>query len=369
MTRVRARWRWSVVVCGVAVLCCLPVLASALPVSVPQTTPAQLRDRIVASSSESYAGYAESNATFGLPSLQGLQSLTALLDGVTRMRVWQAAPNWWRVDVLSDVAERDQYQLGSVGYVWDSNSQLLTRVDGRPMFRLPQPDDLVPPSLAARLLREAGADAKFSMLPPQRVAGQSAAGLRVVPADPASTIGQVDIWANPDSGLPLLVQILARGTAVPALETQFLQVSSWQPDAGVLTPQHGPGAGYTVTTANDFTGVLRDLYPEFLPLRLAGRMRQPVLWQYGGIGVYGGGLATFAVLAFSGSTGFNLLNDAQSDGATPFSAPGGDGVLASAPLINLIIVHRSYSQVTFLLAGLVNKQVLEQAAADLVAPS
>ena len=355
-------------VCGVAVLCCLPVLASALPVSVPSMTPIQLRDRIVASSSEAYAGYAESNATFGLPSLQGLQSLTALLDGVTRMRVWQGAPDWWRVDVLSDVAERDQYQTGNVGYVWDSSSQLLTRVNGQPMFRLPEPHDLLPPSLADRLLKEAGPDAKFSMLPPQRVAGQNAAGLRVVPADPASTIGQVDIWANPDSGLPLLVQILSRGSAVPALETQFLQVSSWQLSANVLTPEHGPGSGYTVTTASDFTGVLRDLFPEFLPLRLAGRTRQPVLWQYGGIGVYGSGLTTFAVLAFSGSTGFNLLDDAQSDGATPLQVTGGTGVLASAPLINLIIVHRSYSQVTFLLAGFVDKQVLEQAAADVVTP-
>jgi hypothetical protein len=85
--------------------------------------PAQLRGRILGSAGQAYAGYAESDATFGLPSLQGLQSLAALLDGVTRMRVWQAAPDRWRVDVMSDIAESDQYQMGSVGYLWDSGSE------------------------------------------------------------------------------------------------------------------------------------------------------------------------------------------------------------------------------------------------------
>ena len=62
-------------------------------------------------------GTPESNATFGLPPLAGL---TSLLDGVTKMRVWQAAPTRWRVDVLSDAGERDTYQLsGCRSYIWD----------------------------------------------------------------------------------------------------------------------------------------------------------------------------------------------------------------------------------------------------------
>jgi len=83
--------RWAVAAADVALLCGLPVIASALPVKVPSLTASQLRGRILASAEESYAGYAESNATFGLPPLAGLTSLTNLLDGVTKMRVWQAA--------------------------------------------------------------------------------------------------------------------------------------------------------------------------------------------------------------------------------------------------------------------------------------
>ena len=84
--------RWALVTAGVVLLCGLPVIASALPVSVPKLTAGQLRTRIMASADESYAGYAESNATFGLPPVAGLTGLTSLLNGVTKMRVWQATP-------------------------------------------------------------------------------------------------------------------------------------------------------------------------------------------------------------------------------------------------------------------------------------
>jgi hypothetical protein len=191
--------RWAVVAVGLAVLCGLPVIASALPVSVPAMTASQLRTRILASADESFAGYAESNATFGLPPLPGLTGLTSLLDGVTKMRVWQATPTRWRVDVLSDAGERDTYELGGCrSYIWDSGDQLLTEVRGRQTFRLPRPADLVPPALALRLLSEAAGQARFSVIAPLRVAGQSAAGLRMTPAPSlAATVGHVDVWADP----------------------------------------------------------------------------------------------------------------------------------------------------------------------------
>jgi hypothetical protein len=133
--RIQAARRWAAVAAGLALLCGLPVIASALPVSVPSLTANQLRGRILASADESYSGYAESNATFGLPALTGLADLTSLLDGVTKMAVWQAAPDRWRVDVLSDAGERDTYQLGSRTWLWASGQELLTGgCRGRPTW-------------------------------------------------------------------------------------------------------------------------------------------------------------------------------------------------------------------------------------------
>ena len=358
--------RWAAVAVGVALLCGLPVIASALPVRVPSLTASQLRGRILASADESYAGYAESNATFGLPPLAGLSHVISLLDGVTKMRVWQATPTRWRVDALSDAGERDTYELsGCRSYIWDSGHELLTEVRGRQTFRLPRPADLVPPALAQRLLSEAGRQVRFSVIAPVRVAGQSAAGLRMTSADPASTVGQVDIWADPSSGLPLMVEIFTRGSAHPALKSQFFQVSPWRPDPRVLTPVRAPGTGFTVTRASSLAGALRDLGLVALPAELADRVRQPVVPGFEAIGVYGGGLATFVVLGVRGSAGRNLVPDALSAGGTALDLPGGTGALISAPLINAVIVRPSGFFATFLLAGTVSAPLLEQAAATL----
>jgi hypothetical protein len=103
--------RWAVVVAGVALLCGLPVIASALPVSVPQLTASQLRARILASADESYAGYAESNATFGLPPVSGLTGLTSLLNGSwTGCRV---RPTWYRRRWRSACCRRGAGRPGS----------------------------------------------------------------------------------------------------------------------------------------------------------------------------------------------------------------------------------------------------------------
>ncbi len=338
------------VAAGLALLCGLPVIASALPVSVPALTASQLRGRILASADESYAGYAESNATFGLPPVAGLTGLTSLLNGVTKMRVWQATPARWRVDVLSDAGERDTYQLsGCRSYIWDSGGQLLTEVRGRQTFRLPRPADLVPPTLALRLLSEAGRQARFGVIAPLRVAGRSAAGLRMRPADPASTVAEADIWADPSSGLPLMVEIFQRGSARPALETQFFQVDRWRPDPRVLTPARAPGAGFTVTNASNLAGALSNLGLVALPAALAGRDRLP----------------TFVVLGVRGSAGQNLVPDAVSAGGAPLDIAGGSGAVIGAPLINAVIVRPPGFFVTFLLAGTVSAQLLEQAATQL----
>jgi hypothetical protein len=355
------------VLAGAAVLCSLPVLASALPASVPRTTAKQLEDRILASRNQSFAGYAESDAAFGLPPFPAFSGVTPLLDGVTRMRVWQVSPDRWRVDTLSDAGEDDTYQLGDDTYVWDSGEQLLTGIFGQQNVRLPRAADLVPSALAFRIITEAGPRAGLRVLPPRRVGGVSAAGLAVVPASPQSTIGQADVWADPATGLPLLVQVFGRGKTAPALTTEFLQAGLWRPDPATITPQRGPGTGFTSTTPAGFAGVLQDLDDEVLPGQLGGLSRLPSPPGFGQVGVYGGGLATFAVLTLHPGDGGQFLQAALDAGATRLTFTDGTGAEASAPLVNLVLVHPYASPDTFLLVGLVSKDTLEQAASVLAA--
>jgi hypothetical protein len=233
--------------------------------------------------------------------------------------------------------------------------------------RLPRAADLLPPPLALRLLHEAGPRARVTELAPRRVAGIAAAGLGVLPDDPASTIGRIDIWAEPASGLPLQVEIFGRAGGQPALETQFLQVSAWHPVQAVLTPQRGPGTGFTRTDAADLSGALGELGPVILPDSLAGQSRIAAPVGFGQVGIYGRGLGTFAALEIDGMTGLNLISDARYDGGITLKVPHGTGVLVSTRLITAVLLNPSYSAGTFVLAGFVNRQVLVRAAVQLAA--
>jgi hypothetical protein len=243
-------------------------------------------------------------------------------------------------------------------------------VVGRATVRLPRAADFLPPSLASRLVREAGPKARLSVLAPRRVAGQAANGLRVVPADPVSTVGRIDIWTGARDGLPLDVQVYARGARRPALETHFFQVGRWRPEQAVLTPQRGPGTGFTTAAASSLIGELSHLAPVLLPVKLAGQ-RLRIIPDLLPIGIYGRGLSTFAVLAVGGSAGQRLLSGARTAGGTPISTANGTGVAVSSPLVSVVLMHRDAParadfDETYLLAGLATGRTLEQAAATLV---
>jgi hypothetical protein len=165
----------------------------------------------------------------------------------------------------------------------------------------------------------------------------------------------------------LLVEVYGRGAATPALTSSFLQVSPWKPDPAILTPQRGPGAGFTSTTPASVAKVLRNLDDEVLPGSLGGLKRLPSPAGFPQAGIYGGGLATFAVLTFRPGTGGQLLNDALDAGAAPLSVPDGTGAVASAPLVNLALMHPYGSPDTFLLVGLVSRDTLVRAATVLAA--
>jgi len=111
--------------------------------------------------------------------------------------------------------------------------------------------------------------------------------------------------------------------------------------------------------------VLKNLDDEVLPGSLAGfaRQRSPIAQ----IGVYGTGLTAFAVFPFRRGTGGQLLRDALDAGAAQLTFARGVGAVASAPLVNLVLVHPYASPDTFLLVGFVSKAVLEQAAGVLAA--
>ena len=201
--------RWLLVGTGATAL--VGTQAWPRPVGATEVAPDALRQRMLAASTGPYVGYAGSSGRLGLPQLSELESAVALVTATTRIRAFVASPERFRVDELTPVGERGTYRLGGREYGWDFEFDQLTQVVGTAPLRLPRASDMLPPDLARRLLRLAPAD-PLAAIPAQRVAGRTAFGLRLSPADLATTIGRVDVWADAESGLPLRVEIADRLT-------------------------------------------------------------------------------------------------------------------------------------------------------------
>jgi hypothetical protein len=354
--------RWALVAAAAAVLCAAPSVVARLPVHGTQLAAGQLRQRIEASATQQYSGYARTQGELGLPNLPAVGDVTSLLSGVTNVRAWYAAADSNRVDVIDTVGERDVYETPLGEFTWDYGTGVLTEIFGNEPVRLPRAGDLLPPDLARRVLAMDPVD-QPTALPPRRIAGIEAAGLRLRPADPATTVGQVDIWADPDNGLPLRVEVTARGASKPILTSQFISVDLGKPDPSALQPP--TNGGLAQAAAPDIVSAIGGFDGFRLPPDLGGYQLQPQLAGLPGIGRYGAGLATFVVLPLPRNIGSSAIDTATKGGGTKLTIPRGRGVLIQIPLLNVLIEQLGHGRRSYLLAGFVDHTVLEQAATEL----
>lgn len=366
--------RWGVVVLLVVLAVATPATVAAWPVApAVALAPSELRDRIAASADRPWSGYAEASAGLGLPRIGQLADLTPLLAGTTRMRAWYAAPDRSRVDQLAPSGERDRYTTPEGQAVWDYGATLLTLVRRDPVVRLPRPDDLLPPALARRLLAGSAPTDVATSLPPRRIAGVDAAGVRVTVSDPRTTVGALDVWADPATGLPVATEVVTKGTdgalaPGPIVAARFFDLEQGPPDPAALTPRRGPGAGLTRSPTSDLFGVLGRGDPRQLPPRVDGVARERPQRGFGALGQYGTSLAQLVVVPLPSEIAGPLRAGALRAGPaarTPDVGMGAQAVALQTPLLSIALVQigiRSYA-----VSGLVPPDVLDRAASDVAA--
>ncbi|HEY3470968.1 MAG TPA: hypothetical protein VGL47_37930 [Amycolatopsis sp.] len=357
------RRRWSVVAAVAAVLVSVPSLVSALAPAGESIDAARLRALVLDSAGRPYQGYAESAGSLALPELPNLAPVTALFSMRTPMRAWYAGPDRYRVDILGTAGEHDVYRLPDGEYTWDYGDNTLTELIGEPAVRLPRAGDLLPPELARRILQAAKND-PVSVLPARNVAGVAASGLRLVPADPDTTIGRVDLWADPATGVAVRVEVTARGQAAPILVTEFKQLEQTAPV--VEAPRPALGSGFTVASAPDVSDALGAFSQLPLPSSLAGR---PVISSnFGGIqgaALYGRGLASFVVVVVPRAVANAASDAAGKAGAVQVKLAAGTVVQLSITPLSLGIARSAVSRRSYLLAGTVTPDVLKAVADEL----
>jgi outer membrane lipoprotein-sorting protein len=315
---------------------------------------------VLASDRVGFSGYAESAGGLALPVTDQLTPVADLLSERTTMRVWWRGPHDSRVDVVTGTGETGTHRDASGTWTWEYESAVATRSEATPLD-LPAPPDLLPSSLGRRLLSEAGAD-ELHRIGARRVAGRDALGLRLTPAEPASSVRRVDVWVDGGSGLPLQVQVVEKGTRRTALDTRFLDLELARPAASLTAFTPPPGS--TVRQGRTAEVVLeagQRLRPVPLPGELAGLPRRRLDGAPPAIGLYGRGITLLVVAPVPPQLAGGLRNAlVHSPGAVADAA----GVRVSVGPVGLMLVEPP-GRGPYVLTGTVTTDALAAAAGQL----
>ena len=121
------------------------------------------------------------------------------------------------------------------------------------------------------------------------MAGRDALGLRLAPAAPQSSIDHVDIWVDPETSIPLRVEVYAVGDPTASFTSEFMTFSDERPDADVTDFHAPPGADVSYDDVIDVADASNRYAPIAPPRRLAG-LAQSSNPDLRAVGVYGRGV-------------------------------------------------------------------------------
>jgi hypothetical protein len=352
--------RWLAVILTAAVFIAAPLLMSARPAAPSEISASELAGRIRQSGDIGWSGFVETTGTLQVPDSDSFATLGQLLGEDTRLRVWWRSADDWRVDRLRSTGETDIFRQGrgTVRWIFESQTATYSPVSN---IRLPDASDLLPPTFARSLLQGVR-DSELSRMPSRRVAGIDAPGLRLTPEERATTVGHVDIWADGVSGLPLQVELYGLGDQRPVLSTTLLELTVGAPPASTTRFTLAEGVRVIYEESVDVAAAANAFAPYDLPTSLAGlgsrNGKDP-----GAVGIYGRGPTTLIALPLRGRIAGLLRRQLEDRGTAQVTDVG---TLAPVGPVGVLITPFRGRGGTFLLAGTVTSETLQQAAAELL---
>jgi outer membrane lipoprotein-sorting protein len=349
----------AVVVTGAAIAVSQMPIAQASP-ALPARTPAQLLAEIHSDAKvPPMTGTVVETTSLGLPQLPQFAdptSLTSLLTGSHTLKVYYQNPQHFRLAVPQTLSEVDVIRDGNTLWQWDSVTNSVNEYtwpkgalnDAAKQAKQNVPDlpVLTPQQAAQELLAAVGKTTKVTVQTNVLVAGEPAYQLVLAPKDSRSLIGQVVIAIDGKYGVPLRVQVFAKGSTSPAFQVGFTQISFVPPASANLQFTPPPGATVTVhhlgaggSASNSGTGGM----PSDT-----------------GFGTYGSGWLSVAEIPQS-ALGQALGGGAKGAAATPGTvlpktgALGGEGAaVLNALLMAAKPVHGSWGSGTLLTTSLMS---------------
>ncbi|TSE18081.1 DUF2092 domain-containing protein [Arthrobacter sp. KBS0703] len=252
--------RWMPAVAVPAVIAA-GVLAGSVPASardpLPGKTPAQVLAMIAQHSTKALSGTVEQTSELGLPDVPQVGpssgpaagSMADLLSGPHSARVYVDGPAKVRVQVMDRLAERDAVRQGNEVWLYNSKDNTATHLtlpgtaSGKTDSGSRMPGSVATPEeLAARMLEKVDASTDVAVRGDVDVAGRAAYNLVLTPRSQGTLVESVAVAVDGESGLPLSVEVRARGQQEPAFRTAFTSLQLGAPDAALFNFTPPPGA-------------------------------------------------------------------------------------------------------------------------------
>jgi outer membrane lipoprotein-sorting protein len=215
-------------------------LAATASADLPGRSPAEVLALVAhAKSLPGYTGELAQTSDLGLPQLPstgpGSDSQTAsaldLLTGSHRASIAVAGTTRSRVAVQDPMGERDVVRNGDTVWLWNSAKNTAEQVTvDRSALPPEQSTTMTPQSAADEAIARITPSTDVTVDTTTTVAGHAAYTLVLTPKTDATTVGSVRIAVDGTTGLPLRVQLFARGAAAPAFEVGFTQLDYTVPD-------------------------------------------------------------------------------------------------------------------------------------------
>ena len=355
------RARWAVPATGVAVAAAviagLQIPSAQASPNLPARTPAQLLAEVSTDASlPPLTGTMVETTNLGLPQLPQVgnaTSLSSMLTGSHTMKIYYQDARQFRVSIPQPESEVDLIRNGSTAWLWNSTENSVTKFElpagGKGKVAhlkagatLPSPP-LTPQQAANELLKAVGKTTVVSVEANVMVAGEPSYQLVLAPKDDRSLVGKVTIAIDAKYGVPLRVQVFAKGAGSPAFQFGYTAIQFVAPAAANYDFTPPPGATVNVVNASDGSGK-------------SGGGKQP---DASGFGSYGTSWLTVAELPQQdlmqgiGAGGPHASGSAAPTGNGPAGVVGGDSQAVISNLIGAAKpVHGAWGSGTLLTTSL-----------------
>jgi outer membrane lipoprotein-sorting protein len=264
----RARWAVPATAVAVtaAVIAGLQIPSAQASPTLPTRTPAQLLAEVSTDASlPPLTGTMVETTNLGLPQLPQVgnaTSLSSMLTGSHTMKIYYQNARQFRVSIPQAESEIDVIRNGATAWLWNSTENSVTKfalpADGKGKAahlksELPS-TPLTPQQAANELLKAVGKTTVVSVEANVMVAGEPSYQLVLAPKDDRSLVGQVTIAIDAKYGVPLRVQVFAKGAGSPAFQFGYTAIQFTAPAAANYDFTPPPGATVNVENGSGGSG-------------------------------------------------------------------------------------------------------------------